>query len=80
MSRLYNRYIPGAGPSGEHMIASQDSAPCTAGSPAFSEVAESAQPSQKAGSMLKGLLGGILNPMACTDIDALTAAYKHFKD
>lgn len=40
------------------MKTSQDSAPCTAGSPAFSEVAESAQPSQKAGSMLKGLLGG----------------------
>lgn len=29
---------------------------------------------------LKNLLGGVFNPMECTDIDALTAAYKHFKD
>ena len=29
---------------------------------------------------LTNLLGGVFNPMECTDIDALTAAYMHFKD
>jgi len=58
VSRLYNRYIPGAWPCAEPFAAPQETASCSAGAPSFSEITEPAQPTQKAGSILKGLLGG----------------------